>query len=78
MGFNPDKFANNTNFSGSRITRGQYKDYNYNIIVNADINASCNILSKANKENNLGISEDKIQQLKEILKENNIKKVKIA
>lgn len=78
MGFNPDQFINNTNFSGTRITRGQYKDYKYNLIINADINASCNILSKANKEKNLGISEDKIQQLKEILKENNIKKVKIA
>ncbi len=78
MGFNPEKFTNNTYFSGSRITRGQYKDYNYNITVNADINASCNILNKANKENNLGITEYKIQQLKEILKENSIQKVKIA
>lgn len=78
MGFNPEQFTNNTYFSGSRITRGQYKDYKYNIIVNADINASCNILNKANKENNLGIPEDKIQQLREILKENSIQKVKIA
>lgn len=78
MGFNPDKFVNRIDFSGSRITRGQYKDYNYNIIVNADINASYNILSKANKEKNLGISEDKIQELKETLKENSIQKVKIA
>lgn len=78
MGFNPDKSTNNTDFSGTRITRGQYKDHKYNIIVNADINASCNILNKANKEKNLGIPENKIQQLKETLKKNSIQKVKVA
>lgn len=63
MGFNPDKSMNNTDFSGIRITRGQYKDCKYNIIVNADINASCNILNKANKEKSLGIPENKIKYL---------------
>lgn len=78
MGFDPEKFSNSIYFSGSRITRGQYKDYNYNIIVNADINASYNILSKANKENNLEISEDKIKYLSKNLLDNNIQKIMIA
>lgn len=78
MGFNPEQFTNNTYFSGSRITRGQYKDYNYNIIVNADINASCNILNKANKEKNLEMAEDKMKYLSKNLLNNNIQKINIA
>ena len=78
MGFNPEQFINNTYFSGSRITRGQYKDHKYNIIVNADINASCNILNKANKEKNLGITEDKIKYLSKNLLDNKIQKIRIA
>ena len=77
MGFNPDKFTNSTYFSGSRITRGQYKDNKYNIIVNADINASCNILNKAIKEKNLGMAEDKIKYLSKNLLYNNIQKINI-
>ena len=78
MGFNPEQFTNNTYFSGSRITRGQYKDYKYNIIVNADINASCNILNKANKEKNLEMVEDKMKCLSKNLLNNNIQKINIA
>lgn len=37
---------NQTKFSGKRISRGLYKDYNQNLTINADINGAANILRK--------------------------------
>lgn len=43
---------NQTQFSGKRIIRGLYKDYNQGLTLNADINGAANILRKStyNKE----------------------------
>ena len=43
---------NQTLFSGTRISRGLYKDHNKNLFLNADINGAANILRKStnNKE----------------------------
>lgn len=38
---------NQTKFSGKRISRGLYEDYNQNLILNADINGAANILRKS-------------------------------
>lgn len=42
---------NQTQFSDKRISRGLYKDYNQNLILNADINGAANILRKSTENN---------------------------
>ena len=42
---------NQTIFSGTRISRGLYKDYNQNLFLNADINGAANILRKSTYNN---------------------------
>ena len=42
---------NQTIFSGTRIIRGLYKDYNQGLALNADINGAANILRKSTNNN---------------------------
>ena len=42
---------NQTIFSGTRISRGLYKDHNQNLFLNADINGAANILRKSTYNN---------------------------
>lgn len=42
---------NQTQFSGKRIIRGLYKDYNQGLALNADINGAANILRKSTNNN---------------------------
>ncbi len=42
---------NQTLFSGTRISRGLYKDHKQNILLNADINGAANILRKSTYNN---------------------------
>ena len=42
---------NQTQFSGTRISRGLYKDHKQNLLLNADINGAANILRKSTYNN---------------------------